>query len=79
VHTDEPLRRRSPAWVRALPLATLHAIPMTFDRRRRTEDLTGAQEWLYDACVSELSYRRRHTRPVWRACSCYLCFDPFPD
>lgn len=72
-------RRRSPAWVRALSLRELHAIAMRFDRDRQGQDLTEAQEWLYDALVSELEYRRRQARPTWSACSCWLCFSPFPE
>jgi hypothetical protein len=43
---------------------------------RRTQDLSDAQEWLYDACVSELQYRKRTARPTWTACSCWYCFEP---
>jgi hypothetical protein len=46
---------------------------------RTSEDLSEQQEWLYDACVSELEYRRRVTRPIWRCCSCRYCVPPFPD
>lgn len=74
---QELTRRRSPAWVRSMTSAALHGILGRFDRMRTSEDLSSAQEWLYDACVSELEYRRRQTRPVWRACSCRYCIAPF--
>ena len=72
-----PSRRRSPLWVRQSASPALHAILGRFDRMRTGEDLTDAQEWLYDRCVSELEYRRRQTRPIWQACSCRYCIPPF--
>jgi hypothetical protein len=72
------LRRRSPYYVRQWSAKSLHAVLGRFDRERRSRDLSEAQEWLYDAMVSELEWRRRHTRPVWQACSCHYCFGPFP-
>jgi hypothetical protein len=50
---------------------------MRMNRNRTSADLTEHQEWLYDAIISELEYRRRNTRPVWRACACFLCVPPF--
>jgi hypothetical protein len=73
----EPARRRSPMWVRELPRHTLHAMAERFNRDRVSADLSNAQEWLYDALISELEYRRRNASPGWSACSCYLCSDPF--
>lgn len=70
-------RRRSPAWVRAMPSRDLHGILGRFDRQRTGQDLSDGQEWLYDACVSELEYRRRQTRPIWQACACRYCIPPF--
>ena len=75
----EQARRRSPGWVRALSDRDVHAIAGRFARQRVSADLTERQEWLWDACISELEYRRRTTRPLWRSCSCYLCVPPFPD
>lgn len=72
-------RRRSPAYVRSMTSRELHGIAMRFDRDRHHTDLTAAQEWLFDAVVSELEYRRRSARPTWSACSCWLCFGPFED
>lgn len=72
-------RRRSPGWVRSMTSAGLHGILGRFDRQRQGQDLSEGQEWLYDACVSELEYRRRTTRPMWRACACRYCIPPFPD
>ena len=76
--TEHLLRRRSPAWVRALPSHTLHAMAGRFRREQETADLTEPQEWLWRALISELEYRHRTTRPAWRRCSCELCVPPFP-
>ena len=78
-YPSEATRRRAPQWVRAFSGPALHGLLGRFDRMRTTEDLSDAQEWLYDAAVSELEYRRRRTRPMWRACSCRYCIPPFPD
>lgn len=75
----EPLRRRSPGWVREMSDRELHGIAFRFNHDRQTCDLTERQEWLYDAIISELEWRRRHARPGWTACACELCFSPFPD
>lgn len=72
-------RRRSPGWVRAFSSPSLHGLLGKFDRMRQSSDLSEQQEWLYDACVSELEYRRRVTRPIWKCCSCRYCVPPFPD
>ena len=74
-----PSRRRSPLWIRETPGSELHAIVGSFDRRRVSEDLSRKQEWLYDAVISELEYRRRNTRPIWSCCSCRYCVPPFSD
>lgn len=76
----DPLRRRAPGWVRAWSSRDLHAVAGRFDHERRSADLTGQQEWLYDACINELEYRRRaaiRRRPL-TACSCRYCMPPFP-
>jgi len=76
---DSPLRRRSPGWVRAFSDRALHGLLFKMERDRQHQDLTAAQEWLWDAGISELEYRRRNTRPIWQSCSCRLCVPPFPD
>lgn len=73
----EPVRRRSPGWVRDMSSRELHAIAERFNRLRPSQDLSERQEWFYDAIVSELEYRRRVARPSWSACACYLCLGPF--
>lgn len=58
----------------------LHAVGMRFNIDRKTEDLSLEQEWLYDAIVSELEYRRRRAIRAHRwqeQCSCFLCLGPF--
>jgi hypothetical protein len=62
-----------------MTLSDLHAIATRFNHQRVSEDLSDRQEWLYDAVISELEYRRRVTRPFWKACACYLCVGPFPE
>jgi len=44
---------------------------------RQEADLSPAQEWLFDAIVAELEFRRRRCRPIWTSCSCWLCVPPF--
>jgi hypothetical protein len=46
-------------------------------KQRTSQDLSDAQEWLWDAVVSELEYRHRQAPPLKR-CSCLLCLAPFP-
>jgi hypothetical protein len=58
-----------------MTLHDLHAIATRFNHQRVTEDLSERQEWLYDAVISELMYRRRQTRPMWKACACFLCLE----
>lgn len=73
------VRRRSPGWVRAYHDRALHGLAFRLIREQRTRDLSAHQEWLLDAIISELEYRRRHSpRPAW-ACSCSLCVPPFPE
>lgn len=78
METARAPRRRSPRYVREWSSKALHAVAMKMNRERTSGDLSEHQEWLFDAIVSELEYRRRQTRPVWRACSCFLCVPPFP-
>lgn len=70
-------RRRSPGYVRAWSSPAIHGVVAKMNRQRMSADLSDAQEWLWEACISELEYRRRTTRPAWRACACQFCFDPF--
>jgi hypothetical protein len=75
----ELVRRRSPGWVRAYNSKALHGLAFKLMNLRTSEDLSDAQEWLWDAVISELEYRRRtHPRPAW-ACACMLCIPPFED
>ena len=55
----------------------LHGIAFRFNHERQSADLSDRQEWLYDAIISELAWRRRNAIPGWSACSCELCFSPF--
>jgi len=75
----DPLRRRSPEWVRAMTSREIHAIAFRFNYERKEADLSEQQEWLYDALISELEWRRSHARWPEGRCSCELCFGPFPD
>lgn len=72
------IRRTGPVWVRESHSTALHGILGRFDRMRTGQDLSDAQEWLYDRCVEELEYRRRIARPIWTSCSCRYCVPPFP-
>lgn len=49
------------------------------NHQRAAEDLSPAQEWLYDGLVSELEYRNRQARHMWDMCSCELCVPPFEE
>ena len=71
-------RRTGPVWLRQTDSRALHGICGRFDRERQSADLSDAQEWLYDRCIEELEYRRRHARPIWSSCSCRYCIPPFP-
>lgn len=63
--------------MRAKSSEELHAILGALALRRpRPQGLSDAQEWFWDACVSELEYRRRTAPRGSRRCSCYLCLDP---
>lgn len=69
--------RRGPVWLRESSSVALHGILGRFDRMRTSQDLSDAQEWLYDRAVEELEYRRKTARPVWSGCSCRYCIPPF--
>ncbi len=72
-------RRRSPGWIRAYSTASLHGLVGRLHRQRTGENLSDAQEWLWDACLSELEYRWRREPRVLRRCSCMFCVPPFPE
>jgi len=74
----EATRRRSPAWVRAMTSRELHGVAGHLNAERLSADLSDRQEWLWDAVVSELEYRRRRATWPVRSCTCYLCLGPFP-
>lgn len=44
----------------------------------RQGDITPRQDWLLDACFSELTYRQRHVE-VYGWCGCEWCTGPFDD
>lgn len=71
--------RCAPHWVRALSDRDLHGIAGRFVRLQREQDLTPGQEWLLEMAFADLEYRRRRTRPAWKACSCQFCLPPFTD
>lgn len=73
----EPRRRRSPLWVREMSSRELHAIAFRFNYDRMTDVLSDPQEWLYDALVSELEWRRSRARWPEHRCSCEICWGPF--
>lgn len=75
--SSELPRRRSPGWVRAMSSREIHAVAFRFNWERQESDLSEPQEWLYDALVSELEYRRRNARWPESRCSCELCVNPF--
>lgn len=74
---DDLTRRRSPGWVRAYSSPALHGLALRLMNLRRGENLSDAQEWLWDAVISELEYRRRRALGTVKACSCMLCVPPF--
>jgi hypothetical protein len=77
--TNDPIRRRSPSWVREWSSEDIHKVALRFHHERMTEGLTERQEWLWDALISELEYRFREGMRSSRypVCSCWLCFGPF--
>jgi hypothetical protein len=76
---DEPARRRSPRWVRELSDREVHGIAFSLRNQQQQEDLSDPQEWLWEALMSELAYRRRNSSWPDHRCSCELCWEPFPD
>lgn len=79
MHSPEPLRRRSPQWVRRMDRGALHGLACRLRNNYRDADLTEAQEWLWRACISELEYRNRNQDKWWRRCSCELCVSPWEE
>lgn len=52
----------------------LHGTALRLRSERIEGGLTAAQEWLWDALVSELEYRWRAHRTAWlNRCHCDLC------
>lgn len=72
-------RRRSPYWIREYDSKALHGLALRLMNQQTGRDLSERQEWLWEAVVSELEYRRRNERNPWLVCSCQLCVPPFPD
>jgi hypothetical protein len=74
-------RRRSPGWVRDLTRDQLHGLALSLRRRWWEGVASSHEEWLLDACCSELEYRRRNglRRGDAKVCSCELCLPPFDD
>jgi len=70
-------RRRSPGWLRQCESREIHGIAFHLNLERQQDVLSNAQEWLFDACISELEYRRDRARWPDRRCSCELCLGPF--
>lgn len=69
--------RHAPLWVRELTERNLHALCGHLARTEESQDLTASQVWLYEHCLDDLEWRRKHTFPVWHRCSCRFCFAPF--
>lgn len=59
--------------------AELHGIVGALRRQWMEGGISERQEWLWGACVSELEYRWRVTRPGRDRCSCEFCIPPFLD
>lgn len=58
----------------------LHGTAFMLNRLSETQDLSERQEWLWHRIIDELEWRWLEDirlRP-WQACSCALCFSPFP-
>jgi len=60
------------------PDKALHAMAFRFQRMWWEGTLSERQEWLWERICAELRRRRRATRPIWRRCTCAMCFDPWP-
>jgi len=62
--------------VQDLSTETIHAMAGHFRRTSTSEDLSEAQEWLWDRLMAELAWRNAMLAPDLR-CRCDLCLDPF--
>lgn len=71
--------RRRWAGLRDAPSDRIHALAGHLAAIRCGEDLSPAQEGLWDAIVRELEYRYRRPGEFGRRCRCLLCRPPFPD
>jgi hypothetical protein len=63
--------------VRSMSDRELHQVGFRFQHERAEAGLTERQEWLWDAIISELEWRRSVTRWPESRCSCELCWGPF--
>lgn len=74
-------RRRSPGWVRALPLSGVHGLALKLRRKFWEGESTSREDWLLEGVLSELEYRHRAAlrRGPERPCCCELCLGPFFD
>lgn len=73
-------RRRAPYWVRSLTDQALHGLALKTQRSFEVGWISDRQEWMLEACISELEYRaRRDARAGIKACVCQMCCGPFDD
>lgn len=58
----------------------LHGTAIMLNRLSEEQDLSDRQEWLWHRIIDELEFRHDEAirRTPWTACSCWLCFSPFP-
>jgi len=57
----------------------VHGIAFRLMQEERTADISDRQEWLWNACISELEWRHVNEPRFLKRCSCELCVPPFPD
>ena len=70
----DPVRRRSPGYIRVMSDGALHGIACRLRLERSQDGCTSHQEWLWDAVISELEYRwRKHTDDPLKRCWCEFC------
>lgn len=76
--TVDHFRRRSPWWVRSMTSQALHGLAGRLQRieYRGVDPLSGGQDWLLDAAISELTWRSKQARRSRRpSCTCHFCFE----
>jgi len=66
-------------WVREMDSRTVHKLAYRLWRLWSHEGISDKEEWLLEACISELEYRQRNRQQGWRLCGCQFCCTPFPD